>query len=94
MEHLESRTLLTQLDLTYAGASGEIGGALFKQFSAPSSGSGSTSSFVRISANRPVVKGYNTDYRPVQFDENSSASFTRALRLDGVPTVIAPGGIR
>ncbi len=75
------------LDLSTAGSSGWIDGAYFGQGGIGGSGTGSIFSFVRISANTGTVQGYNTDRRPVQFDENSSPSFTRSLLLTSVPTV-------
>jgi hypothetical protein len=82
----------TVLDLTTAGASGTLNGALFEQFAQPGSGSGAISAFVRVSSTAAVEQGYNTDYRPLQFDENSSHSFTRAVQLSAVPTVTTSGG--
>jgi hypothetical protein len=49
---------------------------------------------VRVSANQNVTQGYNTDARPVQFNESSSSSFTHAIRLGSIPVVIAPWGGR
>lgn len=94
LERLEDRALPTVLDLTLAGSSGIIHGGLFSQFTQPSGGSGSIESFVRISANRNVTQGYNTDARPVQFDESMNSSFTHAIRLGAIPMVIAPSGGR
>ncbi len=55
-----------------------------------STGSGVIHSFVRIHGNGQagaVEQGYNTDARPVQFDENTSPTFTRSLLLSQVPIV-------
>jgi hypothetical protein len=92
LELLEERLVPTVLDLTTAGASGTINGALFAQFEQPGSGSGAISAFVRVSSTAAIEQGYNTDYRPLQFDENSSHSFTRAVQLSAVPTVTASNG--
>ena len=82
----------TECDLTTAGAECNINGAIFQQGSLPgSSGSGVIDSFVRIGANIPVIQGYNTDYRPVQFNEDTTATFNYALPLQDVPTVLVDG---
>jgi hypothetical protein len=46
---------------------------------------------VRISSNKDTEQGYNTNARPLQFDENSSPVFTRALQLSAVPIVMIGG---
>ena len=75
------------LDLTAAGSSGSIGGAYFEQVDPQATGSGVIDPFVRLSTNQDVSEGYNTDARPLQFDENNSPQFTRSLLLESVPTV-------
>ena len=80
------------LDLTTAGSSGTINGALFQQVGPQPTGSGVIDSFVRISAaNQSVVQGFNTDARPLQFDENTSATFTHSLLLSSLATVNVAG---
>jgi hypothetical protein len=93
LERLEDRTAPAVVDLTAPGASGVLNGATFSQFTQNGSGSGSFNSFVRISTNAAVEQGYNTNYRPVQFNENSSGSFTHATQLSSVPEVVASGGL-
>src|SRR5439155_21409566 len=47
-------------------------------------------SFLRVqgaSAKGVTQQGYNTDARPLQYDENTSPQFTRALKASEVPTV-------
>jgi hypothetical protein len=75
------------LDLTTAGSSGYIGGAYFEQADPQSTGSGVIDPFVRLSTNADISQGYNTDARPLEFNENNSPQFTRSLLLDDVPTV-------
>ena len=75
------------LDLTTAGSSGYIGSAYFEQTDPQSTGSGVIDPFVRISTNQDISQGYNTDARPLEYDENNSPQFTRSLLLDDVPTV-------
>jgi hypothetical protein len=93
LERLEDRLTPAVIDLTQAGASGVINGGILIQFTQPSGGSGSLQPFVRLASNNALEQGYNTDFRPVQFDENSSGSFTHALPIASVPVVIAPDGM-
>jgi len=83
------------LDLT-GGGSGTINGLATDFFTTTdnqATGSGVIQSFVRVSAaNQQTVQGYNTDARPLQFDENSSPIFTRQLSLSAVP-VVNIGGV-
>lgn len=82
----------TTLDLTTAGSSGTINGALFQQVGPQPTGSGVIDPFVRISAaNQTSVQGFNTDARPLQFDENSSPTFTHSLLLSDLATVNVGG---
>lgn len=82
-------------DLTSAGASCGpsifTNAAIFQQVSPQPTGSGVIDSFVRVQANG-IEQGYNTDFRPVQFDENTSPIFTRSLLLSSVP-IVNVGGI-
>ena len=47
----------------------EINNAWFYNVNAASTGSGVIESFVRIQTNAAVEQGYNTDARPLQYDE-------------------------
>ncbi len=90
LERLEARQLLAATnvaDLTTAGATDDINGALFTQSDAAntSAGTGLISAFVRLSTNNLFERGYNTSFRPLEFDENSSPTFTRDLTLSEVP---------
>jgi hypothetical protein len=76
------------IDLTTHGAIGSINDALFRQYDAQPTGTGVINSFVRVQSNKGAVQqGFNSDYRKVQFDENTSPQFTRSLTLDSVPKV-------
>jgi hypothetical protein len=75
------------LDLSTAGSSGFVNEAFFQQTDAQPTGSGYIHSFVRLSTNRPIEQGYNTDGRKLEFDENNSPQFTRSLLLNSVPIV-------
>jgi hypothetical protein len=94
LESLEDRVVPTMIDLTTAGASGTLGGAIFDQSITQPAGSGVFSAFVRIHGlgGATQEQGYNTDARPLQFDENQSPTFTRSLPLSAVP-VLNVGGV-
>jgi hypothetical protein len=72
---------------------GTLGGALYLRASIAPAGSGNLESFVRLNAtgNQSFEQGYNTDARPVQYDENTSPTFTRALNISAVPIVNISG---
>jgi hypothetical protein len=79
------------LDLRGAGSSGIINSAYFEVFTPTDpTGSGNFYSFVRLGGGE-VIKGYNTSYRPLEFDENSSSTFTRDILLSDVPTFTENG---
>ena len=75
------------LDLT-AGGSGTIDGAFFTTTNQSSTGSGVIDSFVRLNDGSGILEqGYNTSARPLQFDENSSPTFTHDILLASIPVV-------
>ncbi|HEX3151803.1 MAG TPA: SdrD B-like domain-containing protein [Gemmataceae bacterium] len=74
------------VDLTTHGSAGAANGAILQQCDAQPTGTGVIRSFVRVQANG-VEQGYNTDARPLQFDENKSPQFTRSITLGTVPVV-------
>jgi hypothetical protein len=80
----------TVLNLTTAGSSGTINGALYSQTDPQPTGTGYIQSFVRIQAS-PTEQGYNTDARPVQFDEKTDATFTHSLLFSSLGTVTVNG---
>ncbi len=94
---LEDRLALSgtpTLDLSSAGAIGSVNGAIFRQIDTQPAGSGVLNSFVRMQSKHDtagIAQGYNTDARPVQFDEKTSQSFTHALPLSSVPEVNVGG---
>src|SRR5262249_55615483 len=84
------------LDLTTAGSFGSLGGAIFRQIDTQPAGSGVLDSFVRLQAKNAsagVAQGYNTDARPLQFDEQTGKTFARSLLLSDVPTVNIGGSL-
>jgi choice-of-anchor A domain-containing protein len=87
----------TTLDFTPSGLqTGTINGALFEEID-PSypAGSGVIDSFVRIqeTGSAGPEQGYNTDARPVQFDEKTDATHTHTIRLADLQPVTI-GGIQ
>ena len=82
------------IDLTTRGSSGSVNGAIFEQIDPRSTGSGVIDPFVRINpgGSQNCEHGYNTTFRPLEFDENSSPTFTHDLLLTDVP-VVTLGGI-
>src|SRR5262245_52143363 len=86
VEQLEDRMVpATLVDLTTAGSQGTINGAIFSQSNQGSSGTGNLDSFVRLQTNSTTDSGYNSDYRPVQLSENSTASYTHSIKVGSVP---------
>ncbi len=76
------------VDLTSpGGSSGFAQGALFQWTPAQPTGTGFIQSFVRIESNSAIEQGYNTDFRPVQFNEKIDATFTHSIVLSQVPTI-------
>jgi hypothetical protein len=70
------------------GGQVSVNGADFITVDQQPTGSGVIHSFVRIgAANQGVVEGYNTDGRPLQFDEKESATFTRSQKLSDLQVV-------
>jgi hypothetical protein len=74
------------LDLTTAGSSGTINGALFQQIPGATAGTGLINSFVRVQANG-TEEGFNATVRPVMTNVGTDPNFTRDIRLSEVPIV-------
>jgi hypothetical protein len=72
-------------DLTTAGASANVGGALFISEDQNPTGSGVYESFVRIGGNSDVVQGYNT--RNEVMNTGNTDTFNHELLLSAVPVV-------
>jgi len=81
------------VNLTTRGSSGTVNGAFFEQIDPRSTGSGVIDPFVRINpgGSENCEHGYNTSHRKLEFDENSSPTFTHDLALANVP-VVSRGG--
>ena len=77
-------------DLTTAGSSCNINDAWYLQMDEQPTGSDQIS-FVRIGGPRPEKEGYNTSFRPVQFDEITDLTHTHDLAVADVPVVAYQG---
>jgi hypothetical protein len=99
LEQLEDRMVPSAtptLDLTSYGAIGSINGSIFQQSNPQPTGCGVIHDFVRLQAhgtNQAIEQGYNTDARPLQFDEKNSPVFTRSLQLNELPTINIGGTV-
>jgi hypothetical protein len=82
-----------EYDLTTAGATATINGAIYQQIEPRATGTGVIDSFVRISDNGDVEEGFNTSDRPLNFDEQTSPTFTHSLLLSDVPIVTLSDGL-
>ncbi len=92
VECLEDRSVPAVVNLTTAGASGFVNGVAFLQANPQPTGVGVIHDFLRIQSQQGAVEqGYNSDARPVQFDEKASPPFDRAIHLSDLPTVTANG---
>lgn len=81
------------VNLTTQGSSGTANGALFQQYSPQPTGTGYINPFVRLQSNgvAPTTEGYNTSWRPLQYDEKNPLNFTHDLLLADVPLVTING---
>lgn len=101
-KHLQAELLddrivpATLYGLTSAGAVESLpSGAVVRQTDAQPTGTGYIHSFLRIqgaASGGGSEQGYNTEARPLQFDENKSPVFTRSLQAGDVPIVQFEGG--
>lgn len=74
------------VDLTTAGSSGTINGAIYQQVPPQPTGTGFIDSFVRIQ-NKGAEAGYNADVRPVMPNVTTDPNFTRDIQLSEVPII-------
>jgi len=79
------------LGLNTPGSWGIINEAIFQQYSEGPGGSGNIDSFIRIQG-FGAQHGYNSDYRPVEFDEDTSPTFNHSLLLRDIP-IVTNGGL-
>lgn len=66
-----------------------ISNAIFETWTDQPAGTGYIDSFLRSQANGndTIQRGYNSDFRDVQFDEKTDPNFTRSLTLSAIPEV-------
>ncbi len=92
-----SHATAATLNLANSGLqNGTLNGAFFQEIDPNDpAGTGVLNSFVRLQSpgNSTVEEGYNTDARPLQFNENNSPQFTRSLKLSDVP-IFTIGGVK
>ncbi|MFO7976514.1 MAG: PEP-CTERM sorting domain-containing protein [Candidatus Hydrogenedentota bacterium] len=75
----------TMIDLTTAGGSGTIGGAIFEQIDPRATGTGLIDAFAQIgAANQAEVHGYNTTVDNV-FNNGSTDNFNHSITVGNVP---------
>jgi hypothetical protein len=81
------------VDLSEPNATATVNGTVWTQSTVSAAGSGNINAFLRIQgpANGGPETGYNSDFRPVQFDEKADPTHTRSLLLSEVPTVVRDG---
>ncbi len=95
LQALCDRLVPSTVDLTTRGAQFLTDtGAIVQQTDAQPTGTGVIRSFVRVQGAAPgggSEQGYNTDARPLQFDENKSPQFTRSMTVGAVPVVTVNG---
>ncbi|MFL5341621.1 MAG: SdrD B-like domain-containing protein [Gemmataceae bacterium] len=98
VERLEGREVpsatVPDVDLSTLGSEGVVNRAIFYQDSPHPQGSGVMQPIVRLQAKgstATVEQGYNTDARPLQFDENKSPTFTHSLKVGDIPEVSIGG---
>lgn len=95
VESLEARDVpsASVLDLTARNSSALANGALFRQSDGGPAGLGQTESIVRIQNDwcRGVEQGYNTDARPLQFDEARNRAVTQSVKVGELPLVTIDG---
>jgi hypothetical protein len=77
----------TIVDLTTAGSSGTINGAIYQQIPAQSTGTGNIDSFAQIGGNASTSRGFNTTVNNV-FDNGSPDNFNHSIPLGLVPTQV------
>jgi hypothetical protein len=70
----------TMFDLSTAGSSATINGAIYTQGDIQSAGTGVFMPFLRIQ-NTPTEEGFNTDFRPLPMDDVKSDPHTHSLNL-------------
>jgi hypothetical protein len=78
------------IDLTKAGNSGTVNGAIYQQTDPQPTGTGNLQPFVRIQMTG-TERGYNTDARPVEFDTKDQNQWTHSLNVNDLASVDISG---
>jgi SdrD B-like domain len=92
VEHLEDRAVPAVLDLTTACASGVVNDALFQQFNGRTvSHHHLLDKFVELDGRGRQLQGYNTNARPLQFQEEWNRRDTHAIKVSDLPSVTVNG---
>ncbi len=86
-----SAVAATGYDLTGAGGTATINGAVYVALPDGDLEGRGFHPVVRLRGKEASIRGYNTDYRPLQYDEQRSARTTRSLLLSEVPQVLRSG---
>ena len=94
VDELESREVpsasVPTVDLSTLGATGSVNGALFRQYNSHGAHNSTVQSFLRLD-DGGSERGYNTDARPLQFDESRNPRFTHSIRVNDIPLVTIGG---
>lgn len=91
VEPLEDRSVPAVLDLTAAGAAGELGGAVFSQFDGRGVDRGEVDTFLRLNAHRNTTQGFNTSAPRKSLDASSDPRQTHAVKVSDLPSVTVDG---
>ena len=101
LESLDARIVPARIDLRTAGSEAVLaGGAIAHRVDGTwnnlpghgtqSHGTGALQTYLTVDADG-VERGYNTNFRPVEFNASSDVNATRALPLSSVPVVTVNG---
>jgi hypothetical protein len=91
LDPLDERAVPAVLvDLSHTGAEGSANGALLYQGDDPPAGAEPADTFVRMDGGT-TERGFNSDARPVQFNESGNTEYNHSLTLADVPVVEVNG---
>lgn len=85
----------TVIDLMTLNSSGTLNGGIFVQGGIQPAGTGVFGTFLKYQpgGKQAAVQGYNTDARPLQYDEQNAAPHTHSLELSDVPLYNCDAGL-
>jgi hypothetical protein len=90
VDRLEDRTVpaVLPLNLVSEGSSGFVGDAFFRTYDADTAGTTRLDSFVQLKPTRAgIAEGYNTDARPLSYNEANGPRATHSVLADALPLV-------